>query len=416
MSDRATPLHRPGRSFRAIAFAACAGLATAVLPGLAQAQQSPFTPAITVNDRIITYYEIEQRQRFLELLNAPGNLDERSREALIDERLQTEVGSRLGLNAGIDEVEAGMAEFAARANLETEQFIQALAQEGIAAETFRDFVAAGVTWRNVLRARFAQRAQVSEEEVDRALTLSASAEGARVLLAELIIPINPQNRDEARQRITNLSESLDGDIGGFSAAARRFSAAPTARAGGSLGWRPLSAIPPQLRALVLTLAPGDVTEPVPLGPAIAIFQLRDFEETGFVSPVVTAVEYATVSIPGGRTDRSLAEAAALRDELDTCDDLYGVRPDHTRQSLLIEEVPADISVELAKLDDNEVSTALTRQGGQSLLFVMLCGRSTELPEGGREEVRQALFQQRLESYAEGFLAELRAEAIITEDE
>jgi len=47
---------------------------------------------------------------------------------------------------------------------------------------------------------------------------------------------------------------------------------------------------------------------------------------------------------------------------------------------------------------------------------MLCGRTTELPEGGREEIRQALFTQRLESYASGYLEELRAGAIIREAE
>ncbi|QBY02618.1 peptidylprolyl isomerase [Rhodophyticola sp. CCM32] len=383
----------------------------------AAAQQTPFAAAITVNNQAVTYYEIEQRRRFMELLNAPGNLDELARDVLVDERLQLEAGRRAGLDASPEEIEAGMVEFAARANLEPEQFIQAITNEGVDVETFRDFVSAGVIWRDVLRSRFGARAQVTEEEIDRALTLSASEGGARILLAELIIPVTPENNDEVRQRIQGLSDSLDGDIGAFSAAARRLSAAQTARTGGSLGWRPLSALPPQLRSILLTLNPGDVTEPVPLGPAIAIFQLRGFEETGFVTPVVTAVEYATIVIPGVQSGTARARARALSDELDTCDDLYGVRPDgFTRDTLLIEDVPADISVELARLDENEISIGLTRQNGDVLMMLMLCGRSTELPEGGREEVRQALFAQRLESYASGYLAELRADAIITETE
>jgi peptidyl-prolyl cis-trans isomerase SurA len=44
---------------------------------------------------------------------------------------------------------------------------------------------------------------------------------------------------------------------------------------------------------------------------------------------------------------------------------------------------------------------------------MLCGRSTEVPEGARDQVRERLFQQRMAAYASGFLEELRAEAIIT---
>lgn len=129
------------------------------------------------------------------------------------------------------------------------------------------------------------------------------------------------------------------------------------------------------------------------------------------------MEYVTAMIPGAGTAAATAAAESLRNEIDTCDDLYGVRPGgFERVSQLIEEVPQDISVELMRLDDDEVSTALTRNGGRDMMFLMLCGRTTELPEGGREEVRQALFTQRLESYADGFLEELRADAIITEDE
>lgn len=393
-----------------------AALALSLVPLTPATAQSPFSAAVTVNDQIVTHYEITQRVLFLEALNAPGDLQEEAREALINERLQREVGERFGMLASIDDIEEGMAEFAGRANMNTEAFLGALQNEGISPETFRDFVAAGITWRNIVRARFGPRAQVTEEEIDRALTLSASDGGAQINVAELVVPVTPENADQIRADIARLARELDGSIGAFSEAARAYSAAATGRQGGGLGWRPLSAIPPQLRAILLPMNVGDVTDPVPLGPAIAIFQLRGLDETGFVSPEVMAVEYAEVLIPGGHSAEALAEAQDLRDSIDTCDDLNGVRPGGFELvSLPIEDVPGDISLELARLDANEVSTGLTRANGTQLLFLMLCGRSTELPEGGRDEVRQALFQQRLESYAQGYLAELRADAIIDEN-
>ena len=390
-----------------------APLAMCLAAGSALAQPSPFSAAVTVNGQAVTHYEINQRVAFLELLNAPGDLVQTARETLIDERLQGAVGDRLGLTADPDQVEAGMAEFAGRANMDVQTFLAALQAEGIAAETFRDFVSAGVTWRTIVRQRFGPQSQVSEEEIDRALTLASSDEGAQINFAELVIPITPDTGEEARARITQLAETLDGSIGGFSAAARDNSAAGTALQGGSVGWRPLSSIPPQLRAILLPMPIGGVTEPVPLGNAIAIFQLRGLEERDFVTPRVTAVEYAEVLIPGGVA--AMPEAVALRDSLDVCDDLYGIRPGgFTITTLPVGDVPGDISLELARLDANEVSMSLTRANGTELLFLMLCGRSVELPEGGREEVRDSLFQARMESYATGYLAELRAEAIIDE--
>ena len=75
------------------------------------------------------------------------------------------------------------------------------------------------------------------------------------------------------------------------------------------------------------------------------------------------------------------------------------------------EVAGDEAIALAKLDPNEFSPLLPRQGGSVLL--MLCARIPELPqEISREEIRNRLANQALAQYAEGFLAELRADAHI----
>ena len=79
------------------------------------------------------------------------------------------------------------------------------------------------------------------------------------------------------------------------------------------------------------------------------------------------------------------------------------------------EIPQDVAYELAKLDRNEVSTALTRSNGQTLVFLMLCGRTPALAEDqDRESIRLQLRAQRLQSYAEGYLAQLKADARIIE--
>ncbi|MBO6625756.1 MAG: SurA N-terminal domain-containing protein, partial [Roseicyclus sp.] len=107
MSMRAKQFSRP--DWIALVIAGALSLTAALAPVATNAQQSPFTAAITVNDRAVTYYEIEQRRRFLEVLNAPGDLEETAREDLVNERLQAQAGERLGLTASAEEVEEGMA-------------------------------------------------------------------------------------------------------------------------------------------------------------------------------------------------------------------------------------------------------------------------------------------------------------------
>ncbi|AHM05470.1 Survival protein SurA precursor (Peptidyl-prolyl cis-trans isomerase SurA) [Roseibacterium elongatum DSM 19469] len=387
----------------------------AALSGISTASaQSPFSAAARVNDSIVTYYEIGQRQQFLRVLNAPDTGAEDVLETLIDERLQNQAGERLGVVADEEQIETGVEEFAGRANMGAEQFVRALAQEGVAPETFRDFVAAGITWRNVVRARFGRDARVSEDEIDRALASGITTGGMRVRLAELIIPITPQNEANLTSELARLAADVQGSNTRFSEAARRFSAAPSREAGGLTDWRPLTALPPQLQQLMMRLSPGQVTDPINLGNAVGLFQLRGLSETPVGAPEVSSIDFLTVAIPGGRSPEALAEAQRLRDRVDTCDDFYGLMPGgFERVTQPVGEIPSDIAAALATLDEDEASLDVTRGDGTVLLFTMLCGRSFNVPETARDEVQQVLFQQRLESYASGYLQELRADAIIS---
>jgi hypothetical protein len=119
-----------------------------------------------VNDKVVTQFELDQRIRFLEALRAPGVMRESALDALIDERLQLQAGEQLGIEITDEQILAGMEEFAQRAELTTEQFVAAITQEGVSRETFEDFVRAGLVWREVVGARFAPQATVTEAEID----------------------------------------------------------------------------------------------------------------------------------------------------------------------------------------------------------------------------------------------------------
>ena len=195
--------------------------------------QDLFAPRIYVNDRVISNYEVEQRALFLRVLRAPGNPEEEALKALIEDRLRQTEAERLGLKVAEKDITAGMTEFAGRANLTSDQFAAELGKAGIAPETFRDFVAAGVLWRQVVRAKFLGQVPISENDVDRALEAATRPKALQVLVSELVIPAPPGEESAAMARAQELSDSLSGEAA-FAAAARKYSAAPTAGAGGRL--------------------------------------------------------------------------------------------------------------------------------------------------------------------------------------
>lgn len=393
----------------------CFGFLAAAVAQPATAQN--FAPAIKVNDQVVTKYELDQRIRMLQLFRTPGDVPEQAAQQLIDDRLRMQAARELGIQPTEEQIIEGMTEFAARANLSADQFLTALGQAGVAAETFRDFVRAGVAWRDVVRAKFGPRANVSEQEIDRAIA-SGGASGAtlQVLMSEIFLPLKPGAEDETRalaDRIRRMSAD------GFARAARENSVAPSAKAGGRVNWVPVSNLSPELRGVILGLRPGQISAPVEVNGQLALFLLRAVEESDSRAPSYSAVEYAAYYIPGGRSEAALAQAAKLKARVDTCDDLYGIAKGQPPEVLergvkTPAEVPADIARELEKLDPGEVSTALTRADGQTLVFLMLCGRNFDVSGAvSREGVALDIQNRRLASYAEGYLQQMRSEARIT---
>lgn len=389
-------------------FAVLVLLAGAVPPVAAQ----DFSPRIIVNGRTISNWEFDQRLRMLTLFNAPGDLEAEAQKVLVDERLQLAAAESIGLAVTPEAVRAGMEEFAKRANLTADEFIIALARGGVAEETFRDFVRAGLLWRETVRARFGPRAQVTEAEIDRAIASTTQQSSVRVLLAEMVIPIVDGDIAAARAEAQRIRLSIKTEAD-FNEAARKFSAAPTAERGGTLDWIGLSSLPAEVAPAVMAMPAGSVSDPVEVNGAIALFFLRDIEQTRTDEVAPLAVEYALLALPAGRDPA--AEAARVSGAVDTCDDLYGVAlrlpPEAlVRETQTLAEVPADLSAELARLDDGE--TALLNRGGQPALL-MLCGRVPQLDVApSRDVIRNQLLNRRLAGYANGYLEELRADALI----
>ncbi len=378
--------------------------------------QSQFSPAILVNDEVITNYELTQRTRFLELVRVPGDPAEVAREQLINERLQLQEIRRVGIEIPPEEITDGIDEFAGRANLTGDQFIEILASAGIESGTLRDFVTAGIGWRTYVRGRFGADARVEDREIDDAVSTSGGAGrgSIRVLISEIIIAAPPPRAAAARAEADRISQLTS--IDAFSAAARRVSALPSRARGGRLDWQPLTDLPPAIQPLILQLDRGEVTDPLPIQNGVALFQLRDIEEIDAPAPEFGAIDFVELALA-----TSPSQAASLVARADTCDDLYGLVPNASEEQLRREILPpaqiqTDIALQLSQLDPGEISFALGAPEGTTRL-VMLCGRTPVLDEGeeiNREAIRNQLVSRRLGGLADAFLAELRADASIRE--
>jgi len=383
-------------------------------PALAQGQ---LTPAITVNDRVITAYEIDQRKRLLEVFRTPGNLDEAAREALIEDRLKQQEMARFNLELSSAALDEALEDFAGRANLTLPQFLNVLSQNGVDRRTLEDFVSIGILWRDYIRSRYSREVTITDADVERARNRQGnSPTQLEVLLNEIIIAAPPNLAARAQSAANQISRMRS--FAEFEDAARQVSALPSRENGGRLGWLPIENYPPQLREVILDLSPGEVTEPINIPNGIALFQMRAKREALRPTQAPLSIDYAAYYIPGGKSDTSLRIAAEVRDSVDTCDDLYGVargQPEEVldRLTRAPADIPNDVALELARLDPGEVSFNLTRDNEQTLVFLMLCARNTAGSAAtDNDTIRGQIRSQRLTGLADALLEDLRAAATI----
>jgi peptidyl-prolyl cis-trans isomerase SurA len=284
------------------------GLAMLLGLGLAVAQpavaQNPFSAAYTVNEAVITHYDIAQRVQFLEALGATGNVRALAIEQLTEDRVKVQAAATLGLELPPEAIEAGIEEFGAQRGITVEDVERVLDARGIDRQTLLDFVEAGLLWRELVGGRFRPRAMPSEAELDAALDARANQPVEIVQLAEIAIPFEERGEEATLE----LGERIVADLrrgASFSAAVRQYSRGSSAGQGGLLDPLPASRLPPAIRGQILLLRPGEVAGPLPISGGIAILQLVSVREAP-----PSAVE---ASAPEGAAEVDAREA--LREQL-----------------------------------------------------------------------------------------------------
>jgi len=389
------------------------GIALALLAGGAPAvAQGLFSPVLVVNDMLVTRYELDQRVEFLTLLGAQGDIRDLALNQLTVEALQLETATAAGFGPTPEAIEAGQAEFATRANLTRDEFIAALAQNGVDAATFRDFIAAGVSWRAYVQDRFRDTARAFPGTLlERAEETATLEQARRALLTEIILPTEtPGARSISLDRARRFSALRSEEA--FSEAARAFSQTASRLEGGEVDWRLVDDLPPPIAEAVRNLGPGQTSRPVDLETAIGVYFVRDVEITPETSPAFASVDYAVLQLPAGAG----AEGAGIVARADTCEDLEGPAGRYPpgalqRQTTLLTALPGDLAPAISGLDTREATLATRANGAPAV--VMVCartfGRGAALDEN---RLRLGVTNERLQILAAEHLNDIRARAVI----
>jgi peptidyl-prolyl cis-trans isomerase SurA len=244
--------------------------------------------AAIVNGQPILLSDVEERvgPELVRLMTQPAgpqrdkdrvNLLHRGLSELIDEKLIETEASSLGLSVTEEELQRALDQLARQQNMETADFRQALAQQGISWDTARDTVRRQTLMAEVLRFKVKAR-KVTDEEVQAAYATEIQNSQYEVRARHIFIAM-PPNATPAQVAAAQaraeqaLHRVKSGET--FALVARDVSEGPTAKQGGDLGYFRRGLMLPAIEQAAFSLKPGEVSPVIRTSSGFHIVTVED---------------------------------------------------------------------------------------------------------------------------------------------
>lgn len=417
-------------------------LASTGLPPAALAQSEPAPAAdsglsegvaATVNDEIISTYDLVQRMRLIMVTSGiqptEDTIPQLQREALrslVDEHLQLQELRRVEKENKIDivatdaEVDEQIGMWAKDNNTTGDQMLARLAAQGVGAETLKAQIRADMSWQQYIRGRFGQRLKVGEDQIKAAIQrLSEEASKPQYQVSEIYIDAaRVGGMDVALRGAQSLIDQMQQGAP-FASVARQFSSSTTAANGGDAGWITAGQMPPEVDQALDQLRPGQLSRPVATQDGVYILYLRD-KRSGASATLVNLKQVA-VPLEGEPTADQLAAATAtlekVRPLVTGCNDL------EAKAGTVDGVVAGDLGeVDVATLTPGFADAANNTPVGQlsqpvrspgGLHLVMVCGRRQSGSDAlTPEQVENKLKGQQLSLIERRVMRDLRNSATI----
>ncbi|MGY0505977.1 peptidylprolyl isomerase [Luteimonas sp. e5] len=420
---------------RALALAALLAFIPAS-PLLAQATQPIDRIAAVVNEDVILQSELD---RAIANINAqyadnPGQLpppDVLARqvlERLVLTRLQVARAQEAGIRVSDQELDQTVASIAEQNRMTPDQLRAQIASEGSDFNDFRSSIRDEITIQR-LKQSFAQsRIQVSDAEVNAALSQQAAAGGGtQYHLAHILVALpegaTPEQIETGQTKIEGVKGLIDRGEMDFRAAAVRYSDSPNALEGGDLGWRPESEIPPAFAQMVKSLQPGEMIGPIRGTSGFQLIQLiatRSAAESGpgmltqyHVRHILVdgddaaaraKLETIRARVAGGADFAAIAREQSLDpNSRDNGGDLGWINAD---------AFGPELGPQIAALAEGQVTPPLKTGAGWHIIQLVAKRQAEVGDDQQRAAMRETIGRRKLEDEYNRFLQELRGDAYV----
>ena len=377
--------------------------------------ENKFDPAIIVNGTTISKFELSQRITLLNIMQSGGDVQKKASNQLINAKLVKESARNYNILISEEEVHEGVSKLAGGYNLSVESFLTEVSKTGIASQTINTFVKERILLRELVQYKFANRASIDDDEID-SFIMNGSAT-LEINLLEIVLPFNYNNKNEIFNFALNLKNKIAEGVT-FESLAKKHSQADSAINGGDIGWIPITQLPSEIGRLFLTSKKNSLIGPNVFDNVIILYRLSDVREVPLFNDIKVKIDYMQLDLP--KTSKiDMIKIMQIFENNHNCLNLKFELESYPELidkliKIKIEElkIPKGLYEKIKTLDIGEYTIFDKKSLSKNRKFIMLCARQQEITKQDREIAKQYLFSQRLISLADGFIADLKAEATV----
>ena len=232
-----------------------------------------FSTALTVNNLVISNYDLKQRELLYKFIRKSGNIKLEARDDLINDRIKQLAINNEEIKLSKSELKESFVNYAKRVGLDELRLSKALNDSGVDHETLEAYLSVEKGWQKLVIKKFIPLIEISPHEVERFYLHGNTNDDAKILLAEIALSLNNTTSEKNKAIIDKIIIRAF-TIKEFSKLASLISESPTAKNGGSLGWIPLNSLPQELRIKLVNLKIGELSSPILMGKSLIVFQMR----------------------------------------------------------------------------------------------------------------------------------------------
>ena len=376
--------------------------------------QNKLEPIVTVNNRIVSHYELSQRLALLNVLQPNRISRKQVLKNLINERLLEQFSEQFKIKISEKKIEEELSVLANQFNVSNDVFLEELKKLNISKQTVIAFLKNRILLTEVVYFKFSNRAAISVDEVD-SFIINGKA-SVELNLAEIVLPFRYDNKEEILNLVSSIKNRLS-EGRKFESIAKEYSKSPTAINGGDIGWVPISQMPIDLGNKLLTANINEIIGPEIIENIVVLYKLIAMRDVPLFNNVNTELDYIEVS-HSPESKLSLKETVLLFEDNDNCLNLQfklknyeNLSKSLTRTVVSSKKIDKEKLNYLEKLDSGEMALIGSNKQSDAILL-MLCSRQQDISKSDRELARQFLISQRLNFLADGLLADLKSEAKI----